>query len=572
MGASVLVAACRMRQLDAKVIYGTLSFAARIGFQTFQDISLNYARSHLGDHVFRPHAYGPDQAAGGLEPWRLPEEQRNLLAAAAPFAGDFLVELAEHILAHRPRIVGFSSSFQQSVATAGLARLIKAAAPDVVLVMGGANTMGPMGQALADAFPWIDHVFSGEADTAFPDFCEALLRDGIRPTSRVIACQPIYDFRKVAAPDFADYFAALRPLQAAGVLPQTLPEYLPMESSRGCWWGAKNHCTFCGLNGEGMEFRHKPPERMLAELKHLTAQWSPELFALTDNIMPQSYHKTLLPMLESWPERPRLFYEVKANLSSAQVGAMARAGIDRIQPGIESLSTKVLKLMHKGVSGPQNIALLRSGREVGMKVTWNYLYGFPGESIAEYEHLPELFRKLEHLQPPSGLHRLMIDRFSPYFNQAEEYGIGELTPLPGYRFLYPKDAAIFDIAYHFSGDYWTQLTQQRDLLARIHLAIVVWQRSWGTGQASAVLRMLDNDNGGFAVEDTRYIARERFTRISAAALDTIHRLNRPLARSSLPAALEREVEGLLDRDFIIEQDGLLLNLVCVPPPPEPQVI
>jgi magnesium-protoporphyrin IX monomethyl ester (oxidative) cyclase len=54
-------------------------------------------------------------------------------------------------------------------------------------------------------------------------------------------------------PTFDDYFAQLRTTSfAKRVLPA-----LVMETSRGCWWGAKHHCTFCGLNAEGMAFRSK---------------------------------------------------------------------------------------------------------------------------------------------------------------------------------------------------------------------------------------------------------------------------------------------------------------------------
>ena len=35
------------------------------------------------------------------------------------------------------------------------------------------------------------------------------------------------------------------------------------ETARGCWWGERQHCTFCGLNGATMAFRSKTPERVL---------------------------------------------------------------------------------------------------------------------------------------------------------------------------------------------------------------------------------------------------------------------------------------------------------------------
>ena len=66
-------------------------------------------------------------------------------------------------------------------------------------------------------------------------------------------------------PDYDDYFEELQgSLYRAAILPG-----LPVEMSRGCWWGQKSHCTFCGLNGGGMNYRSKAPEQVLEEIDAL---------------------------------------------------------------------------------------------------------------------------------------------------------------------------------------------------------------------------------------------------------------------------------------------------------------
>ena len=55
------------------------------------------------------------------------------------------------------------------------------------------------------------------------------------------------------------------------------------------------------------------------------------------------------------------------------------AGVHRIQPGIESLSNNVLKLMRKGTTGIRNIQLLKWCKQYKIAVDWNILYGFPGK-------------------------------------------------------------------------------------------------------------------------------------------------------------------------------------------------
>ena len=97
-----------------------------------------------------------------------------------------------------------------------------------------------------------------------------------------------------------------------------------------------------------------------------------------------------------------LFYETKANLRKDQVALYRAAGLTAIQPGIESLSTPVLKLMRKGVSALQNLQLLKWCSEYGIDAKWNFLAGFPGEAPEWYAGLPELVRKVRHLCRRSG--------------------------------------------------------------------------------------------------------------------------------------------------------------------------
>ncbi|MCM2257847.1 MAG: hypothetical protein NDJ94_19615 [Vicinamibacteria bacterium] len=150
---------------------------------------------------------------------------------------------------------------------------------------------------------------------------------------------------------------------------------------------------------------------------------------------------------------PELFYEVKHNLSRAQLALMARAGVSWIQPGIESLSSPVLKLLRKEVSSHQNLMLLRECRALGIGVVWNYLHGLPGERAEDYAAVAALIPALEHLQPPHEFSRLLVDRFSPYFDSRTSFGIEAVAPLRSYRGLYPRDARLADIAYHFRGRY-----------------------------------------------------------------------------------------------------------------------
>ena len=558
LGTAILKSACVARGLNTRIVYAGIALAKRVGLEAYDAISHGQMKAMVGERLFRPHAYPPATVAAlhPLEALTIGQSADfdRLVDAIPPM----LDEVVERILALRPRIVGVSSTFEQNLAASAIARRVKEADPAIVTVMGGANAAWPLSLGLAKAFPWIDHFFAGEADVDFPDFCETYLRHGVRTEQRVIHTEPIRDMRAVFAPDYTDFFATLRPAQAAGLLPGWLPRYLMMETSRGCWWGAKNHCTFCGLNGEGMAYREKPAATVIDELDALEG-WGVDQVFMTDNIMPMRYLRELWPDLAARGPRMKMFYEVKANLTEEQLDAMAMAGIVTIQPGIESLSSPVLKLMRKGVTAHQNVALLRHCRGIGMRVHWGMIYGFPGEEAEHYEAMINLIPKLAHLHGPTGRNPILIDRYSPYYNDPTGMGIGEISPFPGYRQLYPPDVGADEVGYHFSGSYTTPLLSNPDLIGRLHAAMDAWKQAWRQENLPA-LELFDVGTSK-AVLDTRALARTPLTPLTAGQVAVLLELEKPMPRRSLASEKLADADWLIARDFVIDYEDTLMSIV-----------
>lgn len=562
LGTAVLKAACQQRGLSTRIVYGNLTLAARIGLENYEAVDGRPMSGMVAERLFRDYAYPPEIAAQLPEPMPIDGDFQGVYEAVSAEIEPAIEAMVAGILALRPRILGLSATFQQNMACSAIACRIKALAPEICIVMGGANTAWPICLGLTRAFPWIDHFFAGEADIDFPDFCERLIRQGERPAGRVVRSAAIRDMRVVATPDFSDYFAALRPFQAAGVLPQWLPRYLTAESSRGCWWGAKSHCTFCGLNGDdGMDYRYKPAERVCDEFDALAAWDVPSIY-MTDNIMPRQYLADLLPRLAERGSEAALFYEVKSNMVRAEVDIMARGGVRMIQPGIESLATGPLRLMRKGVSAHQNIALLRDCGGAGIVVAWGIIYGFPGEAAADYAAMAELLPLLGHLQPPNAMHRIIIDRFSPLYRDSAANGIGALSALEGYRALYPPWIDPKDVAYHFNGDYSTALIEDRDLFDRLSQRIAEWRKVWAS-EPAPVLQIFDRAEGALIL-DTRPVARRPMTRLSASQHRALLALDRPRSAAAIDPAMRADTEWLVEQGFVIDYEDRLISIVVVP--------
>ena len=376
IGLSLLAAA--LPDVRAKILYFTIAFAEHIGdVDVYRWIANGNpsTTSLLGEWLFRDALYETSTSADGYfenvlrpEAATVPLDARreDTLLAIRGRTESFLDQCVEEALRHRPRVVGFTSVFQQHVASLALARRLSQSASKPRIVFGGANCEGVMGLEALRQFPWIDAVVSGEGERIFPELVsrwlggredtadlEGLLTqaDVALPHEKIgeVANAPMaLDMDSLPVPDFEDFFDRRR----RSPLCEEIRPALVFETSRGCWWGEKQHCTFCGLNGSGMAFRSKSPDRALDELLNLVGRYPDRPVMVVDNILDMRYFKSFLPNLAEHGLDLDLFYEVKANLRKDQLHILRNAGVRRIQPGIESLSDDVLKRMGKGTRAP----------------------------------------------------------------------------------------------------------------------------------------------------------------------------------------------------------------------------
>jgi ribosomal peptide maturation radical SAM protein 1 len=472
-------------------------------------------------------------------------------------------------------VVGFTSTFAQNVASLALATRLKARYPHLVTVLGGANVEGEMGQAIHAAYRAIDVVVSGEGDHTLPALVDAL--DAGRALDEVpgivfrrrgesVATGPaalVQDLDALPPPDHDPFFADRAvSTAAAGPGPRLL-----IETSRGCWWGAKQHCTFCGLNGGTMRFRSKSADRVLDELRTLHRRYGIAHIDVVDNILDMRHFTTLLPRLADADDLDlRLFYEVKANLTLEQVQLLAAAGVRGIQPGIESLSDHVLRLMNKGSTTLQNVQLLRWCEEQGVVADWNLLYGFPGEEPADYDEMLPIIDAIDFLRPPSGLGPVRLDRFSPYHAAPERHGIVDVRAMDVYRHLYdlPEDAldhvaCYFDFAY---ADGRRPLDHAGAVVHRV--------QRWISEGASG--RLTQRPEGGRTiVTDTRPTSRGEVALTGwkaevYAEADRVHTLARLRERVGVPAdRLERFVAACVTRRLMLRTGDRVLALAVHDP-------
>lgn len=508
LGLSLLKAGLVKRGISCRVRYFSIRFAELTGQAFYEGIAEDgrpRTRELAGEWIFSGSLFDwndrdeqdyVNQILFDRGAWTLRSEVDSIspalarrIVAARGHVGPFLDACLDEVLRDQPRIVGFTSVFQQHVASLALARRIKQKHPDIVVVLGGANCEGVMGAETVRQFPFVDVVVSGEGDHVFPELVQRVLEgaplaglQGVRTRESVTSefdrghfppAQPIRNLDELPYPDFEDYFAQFE----ASKYGREWQPNLFFETSRGCWWGEKMHCTFCGLNGATMAYRSKSPQRALDELVTLVERHPGCNVQVVDNILDMSYFKTFVPELAARRLPLGLFYETKSNLKKDQIRLLREAGIRFIQPGIESFSDAVLTLMRKGVSGLQNIQILKWCKELGVEPNWNLLFGFPGEPPEEYARMAKFVPFLTHLPPPDSMSMIRMDRFSPNFFDAEKLGLVDVEPVASYRHVYRlQEAAIANLAYYFTFRY----REPRDVASytrSLEKETLAWQRN-----------------------------------------------------------------------------------------------
>jgi ribosomal peptide maturation radical SAM protein 1 len=342
----------------------------------------------------------------------------------------FLDECLKSVLVEKPSVVVFTTVLQQQFPALALAKRIKAVAPSTLVVIAATDYDGSMAAELVRHFDFVDVVVSGEPELVLPEAIQRKMagesiddlpgiytRANLQRRTSWHNAPPVRDLDALPFPDYDDFFEQLN---ATSFATDEDPR-LQFETSRGCWWGEKQHCTFCGLVGADMTFRSKSAARALDELTYLVERYPGYPIWTVDYILDMKYFRDFIPALRARALDVELFYEIKSNIRKDQLRMLRDSGVTVVQPGIESFSDPLLAMMRKGNRGLQNIQVLKWCKELGIKPFWNIIWGFPGEPPAEYQRMTALVPHITHLEPPSYAGPISLERFSPNYDFSDRF-------------------------------------------------------------------------------------------------------------------------------------------------------
>jgi ribosomal peptide maturation radical SAM protein 1 len=578
-------------QVDVEIVYLSYDFAKYLGLEFYSLITGSHEsqNSGLGDWFFREVAFAESKNNTGIYFKRyFPSNTekfnrlKSLILEHRRGLDQFMEGLVTKYELEEADMVGFTSMFMQNVASFAMAKKLKQRKPSITVVMGGANCESPMGQMIVKNVSHIDYVFSGPALKTLPEFVQHYMNKEFNVCNSIkgvfskknflfqSGSDAIGEELSIDVPIKLDYEPFLKTFEN-NFSNEEIKPILLFETSRGCWWGERAHCTFCGLNGISMAYRAMNPELALEQLNYLF-RFSDKVSRLeaVDNILPKSYLEEVLPFVET-PANVSIFYEVKADLTEPQVEVLAKSRVKFIQPGIESLATSTLKLMKKGTSAFTNLTLLKNCTTYDITPHWNLLVGFPGEGEEVYEKYVEDIPLLTHLPPPSGVYPVRFDRYSPYFMKPEEYGL-KLEPLDYYHLIYPFDEnALAAMAYYFADLNTTApyITTMTKWIGKIREQVAQWIAHWSNPSLSILPELfLKQGESEYIVYDSRSGEAVEH-RLSVFGKDILNFLDKPRhigdvhkeTGRQLGVDAEKEITALKEKGLIFQEGDRFLSLV-----------
>ncbi|WP_018686060.1 RiPP maturation radical SAM C-methyltransferase [Actinokineospora enzanensis] len=345
----------------------------------------------------------------------------------------FLDDVFDAVPWQQYKVIGFTTSHQQLIPTVLLSRRIKAAFPEIPIVIGGALMTMDMPRTVLRLFECFDVVVEGEGEETATELLSVLTgrepgrgladvrgitwrRPGETGDQAIVRNLPrpaMHDLDELPPPDYTDYFRhQLRP-DTLDVIPK-----LTLEASRACVWGK---CTYCNLNLQWRNvYRRKSHLRVAQELAELRKRYrSPYVTFCDTNV------EDKIPLFDELARDEhdyRILVEVSPNITRDGVRSLRDGGVRTIQAGIESFSERILRLYQRNHRLMRSLELLKWTAEFDVETYYNIIINFPAEEQADVDRCVAAVDYARYFMYPS-VHDYSFTIDSPAWNDMAAYNI-----------------------------------------------------------------------------------------------------------------------------------------------------
>lgn len=326
-------------------------------------------------------------------------------------------EIAERLLAERPRIIGLGVYIWNARETLQLVQVLKAVAPEVIVVLGGPEVSYEQDEQAIVALA--DYVIAGQGDLAFAALCQQLLH-GERPAQKTLhAAPPPLDQIHLPYDEYTDTDIAQR--------------LVYVEASRGCPF----KCEFClsALDKTAWPF---DLDQFLAAMERLHTR-GVRHFKFVDrtfNLNVKASRRILQFFLDRLSDDLFLHFEViPDHLPDGLKELLAQfpPGTLQLEVGVQSFNPEVQHLISRkqdNAATEQNLRWLREHTHAHLHA--DLIIGLPGEDLVSFA---AGFNRLWALRP----HEIQVGllkrlRGAPIARHTAEFTM-RYDPQPTYTLL-----------------------------------------------------------------------------------------------------------------------------------------
>ncbi len=379
-------------------------------------------------------------------------------------------ELEAEIKEFSPFAVGITTFTTSMVDTLLTAEIVKKINPEIYTILGGHHaTLYPI-QSIK--YKNIDYILQGEGEETLP----LLINKLSKIISPILTEQEVNDFLEIDGVGFyqknKEYLNYKRAyIEDIEQLPIPNRKLLPSEiytsivgrqekvatimSSRGCPF----KCTYCFTPNK--TYRTRTTEDIIKEVKYLIKLGYNEIFFF-DDLFAMKSQKVIDFAKALQSENIKIDWSFRARINTITLELIAevkKAGIHRIQFGIESGVDKTLKRVRKGIKTKNIRKSIALCKKAGITTIGNFMIGLPGESEEDIKTTLKFSRTI-------GLNYAQYSILVP-FPFTAVYMEGLQNNLFTYDYWKEFSDNPIENAHKFKVQYWTENVSEEYLFKMI---------------------------------------------------------------------------------------------------------
>ena len=298
---------------------------------------------------------------------------------------------AAEIAARKPEVVGFSCYIWNMLHTMEIARLVKAAAPDTAIVVGGPDVSSVPKKAL-DTYPWIDVVVRGEGEETFRELLCHWLGQGnaaVEPGMRAIRGLGFRDGGEVVLTERRPFIENLdvipSPYLNGCIDLKSEKRSILFETYRGCPF----KCSFCFYPKDYGNLLHSfSMERVKRDLGDILKSGAKSVFLMdpTFNVPPKRAKEILRFIAENrTADDLSVTTELRVDLLDQEfMGLLKQAGISVVEIGLQSSNDAALRAVERKQSMRKITENVRYLQSIGIEVVFQLIFGLPEDTYEDY--------------------------------------------------------------------------------------------------------------------------------------------------------------------------------------------